>query len=123
MKNSTKLILHCVMALSLSITSFAADKKEKSGKGQAFLSDQFEATLVRVPGSSKVKLLINTQKDCTLRIKLTGKNGTVYYSEVFSEGAAARYRRSFDMNELSQGSYYFEVHSKGQNFHQAGSGQ
>ena len=37
----------------------------------------------------------------------------LYYSEVFNENQA-KYRRSFNMNELNDGTYYFEVYSKNQ---------
>ncbi|GLU51428.1 hypothetical protein [Dyadobacter frigoris] len=115
MKISNTLILPCVLALALSLSSFTSgtsDKKEHPQKEET-TKKAFDAYLVKVPNTNKVKLLVDRNVDARLRILLTGKDGKVYYSET-NDDKQSKYRRQFDMNDLTDGVYYFELYSKKQ---------
>jgi hypothetical protein len=113
MKISNILILPCMLALALSLSSFTADKKERSRQEKTSKSFSFDAYLFNVPHSNTVKLIIDRENVAKLWIVLSGKDGKIYYSEVFNENQA-KYRRAFHMDELNEGTYYFEVYSKKQ---------
>ena len=113
MKILNTLILPCVLALALSLSSFTTDKKEKSRQEETARNFSFNAYLINVPHSNAVKLVIDRENTARLRIVLSGKDGMIYYSEIFDENKA-KYRRSFQMDELAAGNYYFEVYSKKQ---------
>jgi hypothetical protein len=113
MKISNTLILSCLLALALSLSSFTIDKKERSRQQETARNFSFNAYLVNVPHSNTVKLIIDRENTAKLRIVLSGKDGMIYYSEIFNENMA-KYRRSFHMEELDAGTYYFEVYSKKQ---------
>lgn len=115
MKISNTLILPCLLAMALSLSSFAAedsDKKEHPQKEET-TKKAFDAYLFKVPNSNKVKLVVDKNSDARLRIMLTGKDGKVYYSET-NDDKQSKYRRQFDMNDLTEGVYYFELYSKKQ---------
>ncbi|WP_159469834.1 hypothetical protein [Dyadobacter sp. 3J3] len=115
MKITSTLILPCVLALALSLGSFtseASDKKEHPQKEES-TKKAFEAYLVKVPNTNKVKLMVDKNTEGRLRILLTGKDGKIYYSET-NDDKQSKYRRQFDMNDLTDGVYYFELYSKKQ---------
>lgn len=115
MKISNTLILPCVLALALSLSSFTSevsDKKEHPQKEETS-KKTFDAYLFKVPNTNKVKLLVDKNTDARLRIMLTGKDGKVYYSET-NDDKQSKYRRQFDMNDLTEGTYFFELYSKKQ---------
>lgn len=115
MEISNTLILPCVLAMALSLGSFtaeASDKKEHPQKEET-TKKAFDAYLFKVPNSNKVKLVVDKNSDARLRIMLTGKDGKVYYSET-NDDKQSKYRRQFDMNDLTEGVYYFELYSKKQ---------
>ena len=115
MKISNTLILPCVLAMALSLSSFtseASDKKEHPQKEETS-KKAFDAYLFKVPKTNKIKLVVDKNTDARLRILLTGKDGKIYYSET-NDDKESKYRRQFDMNELTEGVYYFELYSKKQ---------
>ena len=115
MKISKTLMLPCVLALAISMSSFTSansDKKENPQKEET-AKKAFDVYLVKVPNTNKVKLLVDKNAGARLRILLTGKDGKIYYSET-NDDNQSKYRRQFDMNDLTDGVYYFELYSKKQ---------
>ncbi|MCF0054878.1 hypothetical protein [Dyadobacter sp. CY356] len=115
MKISKTLILPCVLALAISLSSFTSEFSEKveNPQKEETTKKTFDVYLVKVPNTSKVKLLVDKNADARLRILLTGKDGKVYYSEI-NDDKQSKYRRLFDINDLTDGVYYFELYSKKQ---------
>ena len=78
-----------------------ADKKKK----------KIEASVYQIHGTHKLKLAVNGQK--TLHITLKKANGEVFYSEDFNE-SGFKYRRIFNLDEIADGNYVFEIRSGGE---------
>jgi hypothetical protein len=96
--------LFCAIALCFSLTAFADkkdNKKEKSVKS-------FNAAVFQIGNSNKVKLAVDTQDDKNLRIMLKDKAGRIYYSELYNR-KDDKYRRVFNFDEMTDGTYYFEL--------------
>src|SRR5438309_1242549 len=107
MKISIVSNLICAFALTLSLTSFAADKKHKEEKETAS-AVKFDAALYKINDTNKVRLSVDKTENERLRVVLKDKAGKIYYSEVFTE-RDSKYRRVFNMDEMSDGTYYFEL--------------
>jgi len=111
MKISIVSNLFCALALTLSLTSFAADKKKTYEDKAAVKAGAFDAALYKVNRTNKVKLSVDKGGDETLKIVLKDKGGNVFYSEVFND--ASKYRRVFDLDGMVDGVYTFELlHNK-----------
>lgn len=111
MKISIVSNLFCALALTLSLTSFAADKKKNNEEKAATNAGAFDAALYKVNRTNKVKLSVDKGGDETLKIILKDKGGNVFYSEVFNEDS--KYRRVFDLDGMVDGVYTFELfHNK-----------
>lgn len=107
MKISITSILTSAFALTLSFTSFAADKKKnKEEKETAAVT--FDAALYKIGDSNKVRLSVDKNANERLRVVLKDKAGKIYYSEVFNE-RDTKYRRVFNLDEMGDGTYYFEL--------------
>lgn len=110
MKISITSILTSAFALTLSFTSFAADKKKnKEEKETAAVT--FDAALYKIGDSNKVRLSVDKNANERLRVVLKDKAGKIYYSEVFNE-RDTKYRRVFNLDEMGDGTYYFELSHK-----------
>lgn len=94
----------CALALTLSISSFAGDKRNKKDEKPV----TFDAALYQVKNTNKVKLAVDKGDDSRLRIILKDKVGKVFHSEVVNN-KDLKYRRTFDLDELHDGTYYFEL--------------
>ncbi|TLU99057.1 hypothetical protein [Dyadobacter luticola] len=108
MKISIVSNLFCALALTLSLSSFAADKTSKDEKNASAVS--FDAALYKVAQTNKVKLSVDKNASDRLRVVLRDKAGKVYYSEVFND-KDAKYRRVFDLEEMTDGTYYFDLYN------------
>ncbi|MCE7066517.1 hypothetical protein [Dyadobacter sp. CY326] len=108
MKISSISKLFCALALTLSLASFTTDKKKNREEKTAANAVAFDAALYKINDTNKVKLSVNKSAGDNLRIILKDKSGKVYYNEMFSENDA-KYRRVFDLDEVGDGVYYFEV--------------
>ncbi|SKC01280.1 hypothetical protein [Dyadobacter psychrophilus] len=108
MKISNISNLFCALALTLSLASFTTDKKKNKEEKAAPDAVVFDAALYKVKETNKVKLSVNKAADERLRIILKDKGGKVFYSEVFND-KDAKYRRVFDLEEMNDGVYYFEL--------------
>ncbi|QRR03618.1 DUF3244 domain-containing protein [Dyadobacter sandarakinus] len=111
MKTSIISNLLCAAALSLSLNALAADKK-KNNEADA-VTYKLDAAIYKVANTSKVKLSVDKNPDTKLRILLKDRTGKVYYSEMFSQ-KADKYRRVFDLEDMKDGKYYFELYNKQQ---------
>lgn len=112
MKISIVSILTCALALTLSFASIAGDKKKNSEEKETASAVKFDAALYKINDTNKVKLSVNKNENDRLRVVLKDKGGKVYYSEVFNE-KDSKYRRVFNLDEMSDGTYYFElIHKK-----------
>lgn len=108
MKISIVSNLICAVALTLSLASFAPDKTKSKEKETANAAT-FDAALYKVNDTNKVTLAVDKSENERLRVILKDKGGKVFYSEVFNE-KHAKYRRIFDLDELVDGTYYFELY-------------
>jgi hypothetical protein len=90
----------------LSLSSFSFDKKESKKTSAGVAS--FDAGLFRLRNTNKVKLSVDRGDESVLRISLKDSAGKVYYNETYHDDEV-QYRRVFDMNEMSDGKYYFEL--------------
>lgn len=105
MKISLVSILSGALALTLSFTSFAADKKKEKSTAKV---QSFDAALYKINESNKVRLSVDKKENERLRVVLKDKAGKIYYSEVFNE-RDTKYRRVFNLDEMGDGTYYFEL--------------
>lgn len=108
MKISNISNLFCALALTLSLASFTTDKKKNKEEKTTADAVVFDAALYKVKETNKVKLSVDKAANERLRIVLKDKGGRVFYSEVFND-KDAKYRRVFDLEEMNDGVYYFEL--------------
>lgn len=111
MKISIVSILTCALALSLSFASIAGDKKKSKEEKETAGAVKFDAALYKINDTNKVKLSVNKSENDRLRVVLKDKGGKIYYSEVFNE-RDSKYRRVFNLDEMVDGTYYFELSHK-----------
>ena len=98
----------CAVALMFSLSSFAADKKEKHEKASAPNKVAFNAAVFKIAHSNKINLAVDKYSDSRLKVVLRDKSGnTTYYSETYE--ADQKYRRIFNLEEMKDGTYYFEL--------------
>jgi hypothetical protein len=109
MKVSNISKLFCAAALSLSLASFTNDKK--NGTEENANAVVFDAAIYKVAETNKVRLSVNKPAHDKLRVLLKDQSGKVYYSEVYNDNDA-KYRRVFDLEEMRDGTYYFELFNK-----------
>ncbi|SEI71451.1 hypothetical protein SAMN05216327_103393 [Dyadobacter sp. SG02] len=111
MKISIVSILTSAFALTLSFTSFAADKKKSKEEKETASAVVFDAALYKIGDTNKVRLSVDKSANERLRVVLKDKSGKIYYSEVFNE-RDTKYRRVFNLDEMTDGTYYFELSHK-----------
>lgn len=112
MKISIVSILSCALALTLSFSSFAGDKKNGKEEKETASAVTFDAALYRINDTNKVRLSVDKTENDRLRVVLKDKGGKIYYSEVYNQ-RDSKYRRVFDLDEMGDGTYYFELfHNK-----------
>ena len=98
----------CAVAIMFSLSSFASDKKEKNETTSSSNKVAFNAAVLQVGTTHKVKLAVDRSADSRLRVVLKNKAGKTFYSEVYGKGDL-QYRRVFDLEDLNDGNYYFEL--------------
>ncbi|MCF0074838.1 hypothetical protein LZD49_30405 [Dyadobacter sp. CY261] len=111
MKISVVSILSGALALTLSFTSFAADKKKSKEEKETTKVLSFDAALYKISDTNKVRLSVDKKENERLRVVLKDKAGKIYYSEMFNEHDT-KYRRVFNLDEMGDGTYYFELSQK-----------
>ena len=110
MKISNISNLFCALALTLSLASFTTDK-QKNLEDKEAKAVAFDASLYKISDSNKVRLSVNKGTDDKVKVIVKDKAGNVYYSEVFND-KGSKYRRVFNLDEMGDGTYYFEMHNK-----------
>lgn len=103
MKTSINYLLLSLLTL-VSLSSFT-DGNETAQK--------LDARLYNITNTHKVKLMVDSGTDSNLKIVLKGKDRTIYYSEFYNP-KGEKYSRVFNMDEMNEGVYYFEVYYKKQ---------
>lgn len=97
----------CAAAYTLSLASFTTDKKNSEEKEKASRTT-IQASLYKLAESNKVKLSVDKSSDDKLKIILKDNSGRLYYSEVYNN-KDSKYRRVFDLNDMNDGKYTFEL--------------
>jgi hypothetical protein len=108
MKISIVSNLFCAVALTLSLASFTTDKKKNNEEKETAGAVVFDAALYKITDTNKVKLSVDKNAKDRLRVILKDKGGKIYYSEVFNQ-RDSKYRRVFDLAEMNDGTYVFEL--------------
>ena len=98
----------CAAAYTLSLASFTTDKKKSHEESETAGRTTIQASLYKLADSNKVKLSVDKSDDDKLKITLKDKSGQLYYSEVYNE-KDSKYRRVFDLNDMNDGKYTFEL--------------
>ncbi|WP_031530398.1 hypothetical protein [Dyadobacter crusticola] len=111
MKISNISNLFCALALTLSLASFTTDKKKNTEEKDA-TAVAFDASLYKISDSNKVRLSVNKATNDKVKVIVRDKAGNVYYSEVFNN-KGSKYRRVFNLDEMNDGTYYFEMQNGG----------
>ncbi|GAB2795760.1 hypothetical protein GCM10027275_46230 [Rhabdobacter roseus] len=75
----------------------------------------FQMGMYRIAGTSKVNLTLVRSTDSPLSIRLVDENGKVLYRETLGK-AQPQYKRSFDLGQVENGTYYFEFKSGRETF-------
>jgi len=101
--------LALAFVLTFSLVSFTADKKEAMEK--AARSAGFDASLFQLNNTQKVRLAIDKGNGSHLRVILRDDAGRTYYNELYNKGKNG-YRRIFDLAEMNDGTYHFELYYK-----------
>ena len=100
-------------AMMLSVTSFASEKKDGKESNTSKKSAHFDASLFQLINSGKLKLSVDKEAGSSLRIILKDKGGRILYSEMCGKDQE-QYRRVFNLNDMNDGTYYFELTNKNQ---------
>ena len=111
MKISIVSILTSAFALTWSFKSLAADKNKNKEQNETASVVAFDAALNKIGDTNKVRLSVDKNANERLRVVLKDKSGKIYYSEVFNE-RDTKYRRVFNLDEMTDGTYYFELSHK-----------
>ena len=106
----SKLLFAFIFTASLS--SYKSDKKEAEDKKET-KATSLNASLFQHINSSKVKLALDKGTDSPARILLRDVAGRTYYKELSGKNQS-QYRRTFDLAEMNDGTYYFELFYKNQ---------
>lgn len=96
------------LALTFSVTSFASEKKEIGTNSTTTNPIAIKAAIFQLSHSNKVKLAVDKGTGSRLRVVLKDKGGRMLYSEMYSK-YDAMYRRVFDLEDLGDGIYFFEL--------------
>ena len=100
-------------AMMLSVTSFASEKKDGKESNKSKKIAHFDASLFQLANSSKLKLSVDKEAGSHLRIILKDKGGRILYSEMYGKDQE-QYRRVFNLNDMNDGTYFFELTYKDQ---------
>ena len=67
-----------------------------------------KAAVFQVRNSSKIKLAVSKDAGLRLAVVLKDQTGKMYYSETYGK-EELQYRRTFDLEDLNDGTYFFEL--------------
>ncbi|GGB89833.1 hypothetical protein [Dyadobacter sediminis] len=106
MKNSLKTIaLAVAFSVTFAFSSFASDKEAK--KASSF------GTSIYAARSGKIQVCVDKFTASKTIIVLMDKRGNTMYKEVVGKNVD-KFRKSLDVSELPDGSYYIEVYGNGE---------
>ena len=100
-------------AMMLSLASFTSEKKDGKEKTTEAERVQFNASLFQLVNTNKIKLAVDKSAGSPLRVLLKDKGGRVLYSEMYGKNEK-QYRRIFNLNDMTDGTYVFELFYKDQ---------
>ncbi len=104
----------CAFALCVSLMSFSEAGQKETRDDSSVKAPQFRASVIQSGTKGyKVKLAVDKGTDENLRIYLKDKGGKIYYSELFSK-KEDKYRRIFNLSDMGDGTYYFELYYNNQ---------
>lgn len=102
--------------LTVPFVSFGKDGRKSKTNYETVANTRFETGMYRIANSNRVRLLVDKNADDVLRVALKDEAGVVYYSEKLSDkksdGDRQIYSLIFDMDQLRDGDYYFEIFHK-----------
>lgn len=96
------------LALILSVSSFAADKKSDRKNSTSSSAVSLSAGLFQLINTNKIKLAVDKGTEKRLQVILKDAGGRVIYNEMYNKDAE-QYRRVFDLEGMNDGTYYFEL--------------
>jgi len=96
------------LGLMFSLSSFASEKKEANDNSSTTKPVALKAAIFQLSRSNKVKLAVDKGTAARLRVTLKDKGGRTLYSEMYGKNDAM-YRRVFDLEDMNDGVYYFEL--------------
>ena len=100
----------CAVAVMFSLTSFASEKKGNGETSNSPNKIALSAAVFQVQNTHKVKLAVDKDVQARLSVVLKDKTGRIYYRETYGKGDL-QYRRVFDLDDMNDGTYYFELTS------------
>lgn len=108
----SQFVLSTALSFVLVSSAFATNEEEKTDKKAKVAV--FDASLYKLANASKVKLAIDRIPDTAMRVMITDKQGRVIYQEDLRKSDQTPYRRLFDVEDMEDGTYYFELYNKNQ---------
>jgi hypothetical protein len=110
MKTPVRFLLAAAAALVLAQTPLRAEEKPPApkAKAKAAVPETFGMNMFPKINSTKMNLLIENQYGIKLHIKLLNEKNEVLYNETIGR-KQTKYWRKFDMGQLKDGHYRFEV--------------
>ena len=106
--------LFCAVALCVSLTSFRGVSQEEGKESNDVKSSAMSASVIQSgKNGNKVKLAVDKGTDQSMSIFLKDRSGKIYDRELFSKNED-KYRRIFNLTDMRDGSYYFELYYKDQ---------
>lgn len=110
MKITTISKLFCALALCVSLMSFRNSDQTEGKDDTSVKAATMQASIFQTGSKGyKVKLAVDKGTDQNLRIYLKDRSGKIYYRELFSK-KEDKYRRIFDLADMTDGTYYFELY-------------
>lgn len=96
------------VAMMFSLASFTPDKKGNRETNSSPNKVALNAAVFQLRNTNKVKLAVDKGTDSRLKVVLKDKAGKTFYSETYERGVQ-KYRQVFDLEDMSDGTYYFEL--------------
>lgn len=108
MKNSVRFLLAAATAIVLAHPSLRAEEKPKAAKAKAAVPQTFGMSMFPKINSTKMNLMIENPYGIKLHIRLLNEKNELVYTELVGR-KQTKYWRKFEMGELKDGRYRFEV--------------
>lgn len=110
MKISNTIILPAMLMCAVSLSAFTLSNTQIREVNEIEKPVPFDAKIAGVFNSNKVSLIVDRPDNAyKLRVVLRGKDNKVYFSEIYREKNET-YKRVFDVADLTEGTYFFEIY-------------